>query len=468
MFRRILTALVFATTASVAHAAPNWQEILGPTQATLPAARAALQDAINIPSFQKTSVPSRVKWDSDLPAALTQAKAQNRPVFVTLRCLPCKACSDFDKDVLEGGADLDPLLLQFVTVRLTSAKDVDLHLLPMDQFQDLDVSWWGWFLSPEGRIYGVFGGRDATGDAGRTSKNALITTLNRVLNHHYDPRRPNWDIDGPAPDLAAKPNTPTDLAGFKNWSARLQGHGHGERLECIHCHQVQEIMHQGAKDAGNFDKLRDLNVWPYPENVGMTVERDDGLLITSVKDSSPAATAGLKAGDSLGAAAGRRLFSQADFRAALHRLPMTGPASIDVVYLRDGKVNQTKLELSDGWRKANNSWRMSQVEGVVGAFPGFWPNDGASRREKLGIPKNAMAVAPFLPNDENFRKNSPVYQAGLRGSDTIIAVDGQSPNLVGRPWSHWFRMQFEPGDEVKLTVKDQAGAQRDIVYRPGK
>jgi hypothetical protein len=406
-----------------------------------------------------------VKWETDLARALARAKAENRPVFVTLRCLPCRACSDFDKDVLEGGEDLDPLLLQFLTVRLTSAKDVNLHLLPMDQFQDLDVSWWGWFLSPDGRVYGVFGGRDSLGDAGRTSKKALITTLKRVLDHHYDPRRANWDIDGPAPDLAAQPTTPTDLPGFANWSAR---HGQGERMECIHCHQVQEIMHQGAKDSGKFDKSRDLDVWPCPENVGITVERDDGLLIKSVKDNSPAAAAGLKPGDMLGAAAGRRLFSQADFRAALHRLPMTGLASIDVVCLRDGNVYQAKLELADGWRKASNSWRMSQVEGVVGAFPGFWANDGASRREKLGIPKDSMAVVPFLPNDENFRKNSAVYQAGLRGSDTIVAVNGQSPNLVGRPWIHWFRMRFEPGDEVKLTVKDQNGVQRDVVYRPGQ
>jgi hypothetical protein len=38
-------------------------------------------------------------WSDDLTAALATAKAENRPVFVTLRCLPCKQCSAFDKDV---------------------------------------------------------------------------------------------------------------------------------------------------------------------------------------------------------------------------------------------------------------------------------------------------------------------------------------------------------------------------------
>src|SRR6476469_9001355 len=98
-------------------AAPDWDQILGPAQG-------------------KPAAPlDKVIWRPDLKAAMAEARAQNRPVFVTLRCLPCKQCSAFDKDVLEGGPDLDPLLKQFVTVRLTSAKDVDLQLLPMQGFQ---------------------------------------------------------------------------------------------------------------------------------------------------------------------------------------------------------------------------------------------------------------------------------------------------------------------------------------------
>ena len=69
-----------------------WSEILGASQATLPAPH------------------DEVKWRSDLGNALRQAQAENRPVFVTMRCLPCKQCSAFDKNVLEGGAELDPLL----------------------------------------------------------------------------------------------------------------------------------------------------------------------------------------------------------------------------------------------------------------------------------------------------------------------------------------------------------------------
>ncbi len=135
-------ALLLAAAPRSTSEEPPWPEILGPPQGSRPAPQ------------------DEVVWRADLDAGLAEAGAAGRPLFVTLRCLPCKQCADFDKDVLEGGPRLDPLLKQFVTVRLTNARDVDLGLLPMEGFQDMDLSWWGWFLSPEGRVYGVFGGRD--------------------------------------------------------------------------------------------------------------------------------------------------------------------------------------------------------------------------------------------------------------------------------------------------------------------
>src|SRR5688500_192727 len=74
------------------------------------------------PTPPPSSAQGPVRWRGDLQDALREAREQNRPLFVTLRCLPCKQCSAFDKNVLEGGPDLEPLLRQFVTVRLTDAQ----------------------------------------------------------------------------------------------------------------------------------------------------------------------------------------------------------------------------------------------------------------------------------------------------------------------------------------------------------
>ena len=216
--------------------APTWSEILRESQ-------------VNLPPPQ-----DKVVWRDDLAGAMREAMLFGRPLFVTMRCLPCKQCSAFDKDVLEGGAELAPLLKQFVTVRLTDVQNVDLRIFPMEGFQDFDLSWWGWFLSPQGQVYGVFGGRDHVSDATRISVPALANTLRRVLAHHYDQRRADWNIEGPMPIFEGKAetkHTPKGLPGYESWKSK--SHAEVKTQACIHCHQVADILRQPAVDAGTFD-----------------------------------------------------------------------------------------------------------------------------------------------------------------------------------------------------------------------
>ena len=410
------------------------------------------------PSEGKAPGPmEKVVWRDNLLKALDEAKQSNRPVFVTLRCLPCKQCSAFDKDVLEGGEELSPLLAQFITVRLTDAKAMDMRVLPFEGYQDLDISWWGYFLSPEGRVYGVFGGKDHVSDATRISVSALANTLKRVLAHHYDPRRPAWDVDGPAPKLEGAARPPTELPGYRPWIDKA--HKEVKNSACLHCHQVAEVLREPALLAGTFDKQRDTQVWPLPENVGIELDRDHGLLVKGVLPASPAAKAGIKAGDVLGAAQDRKLFGQADFRGVLHRGPK-GAGSIPLWYLRDGKVNHAELMVADGWRKTVLDWRMSISQGNIGPDAGFFPlNVGDGERKKLGIGKEQMAVKPYM-----YGEPTAASRAGLRGSHVVTAVNGKSPAVHGRAFQWWFRQQFNPGDAVTLTVMEGAGRSREINF----
>jgi len=56
------------------------------------------------------------------------------------------------------------------------------------------------------------------------------------------------------------------------------------------------------------------------------------------------------------------------------------------------------------------------------------------------------------------------WQARLRPHHTIIAVDGESPDLFARSFLAWFRLRHEPGDTVQLTVRD-GSEERTISYR---
>lgn len=395
-----------------------------------------------------------LQWRGDLSAAIEEAQETGRPLLVTARCLPCKQCATIDKEVLEGGPELTPLMSRFVTVRLLNAFDLDLRLLPAEGFQDFDVSWWVYLLSPEGEVYGVFGGKDEVSDATRISTKALANTLTRVLDHHSDPRRKQWKLDGPAADWESPMQSSKDLPGFESWEKSYPDFG---AQGCMHCHQVAEVLRQPAIEAGNFDPVRDVQVWPYPENVGLTVDRDDGLLVTVVQADSPAAKIGVQVGDRLAAAGGRRLFGQTDLRGVLHR--EAWPAGeIELRWIRDGEQQAGNLQLAKGWRKTILDWRMSISQGNIGPDPGFFPLT-ASRKQAR---KDGMAISPYFGRGAD---SSLAFQAGLRPSHVILAINGESPNLNGRAFLVWFRLNHRKGQELELTVLE-GDRERVIRYTP--
>src|SRR6476661_4331764 len=48
---------------------------------------------------------------NDFAAAVAEARRTSRPIFVTFRCVPCKACSGFDAEVAKGSEGLRRLAL---------------------------------------------------------------------------------------------------------------------------------------------------------------------------------------------------------------------------------------------------------------------------------------------------------------------------------------------------------------------
>jgi uncharacterized protein YyaL (SSP411 family) len=60
-----------------------------------------------------------------------EAKKANKPVLVVLRCVPCTACMGIDASILSS-KELEPLLDEFVCVRVINANALDLSLFQFD------------------------------------------------------------------------------------------------------------------------------------------------------------------------------------------------------------------------------------------------------------------------------------------------------------------------------------------------
>ncbi|BCX47445.1 peptidase [Haloferula helveola] len=406
-----------------------WKEILGPPQGEVP-----------------DDPGGRVVWRDDFPKSLEEARRTGRPLLVTWRCLPCKQCADFDQAVLDGGEALDPLLRRFVTVRLTDASLLDERYFPYRTHQDLDLSWWAYFLSPEGDYYGVFGGKDHVSDTTRMSEAAFVNTLRRVLEHHHDPRRETWGIDLPHGTAATEPKGPKDMEGYRLLLAKRPGmaNPHPQHGSCLHCHQVGDMLTLETLESDTFKPDDLLGKWPLPENAGIRLDRDDGLLVNDIDPGSPAELAGLRTGDRLGMAGGMRLFGQADFRGVLHRLD-SGATTVPIAWTRDGDVRVGRLSLKSGWRTTENWWRKTVYDGVYGPGMGFFPLAGPRFGKGQGL-----SVKPWMGPKPAER---PIFATGLRPSMEIVAINGMKDDMEIRKLIAWFRFNHSPGDEIRYTVK---------------
>ena len=264
-----------------------------------------------------------------------------------------------------------------------------------------------------------------------------------MLQHHYHPKRKTWNIDLPAGYASI---TPKDTKGYKLLKDKYPNLGkpHAQYGACIHCHQVGDMLHMETLDDRTF-RVEDLtSKWPLPENVGIYLDRDSGLIVTKVTPGSPAAKSGLLVGDQLGMANNTRLFGQADLRGVLHRAK-SGNDTIHIAWERKGQVHLGILQVQTGWKETPNAWRKTVYDGVYGPGMGFFPLNGPNAGKGKGL-----SVKPWMGRPPN---NRPVYQTGLRPNMEIIAINDMDKDLATRELITWFRLNHKPGDEVTYTVR---------------
>ncbi|MGH7172947.1 MAG: PDZ domain-containing protein, partial [Gemmataceae bacterium] len=214
---------------------------------------------------------------------------------------------------------------QFVLVRLTRMRGVDLDLFDFDY----DLTWMGFFLNADGIVYGRYGGRDAASADSRVSLAGLRYALKAALARH---RRRDWKSVLPK---AKPPRTVEQYSATRRMPERA----------CIHCHQVYDLRRESMQAAGKW-RLDELWVYPLPENIGLTLDIDRGDRVARVAVDSLAARAGIQGGDRLLTLNDRTIASFADFQYALHRAPARG--TLTIAWQHDKETHKRELTLSEG------------------------------------------------------------------------------------------------------------------------
>src|SRR4051812_32894883 len=156
-------------------------------------------------------------------------------------------------------------------------RGVDLNVFSFDY----DLTWYAFFLDAEQRVYGRYGGRGEGAADGHLSLAGLAHAMRTARDAYRRGDRPA------APPVAA-PAAAEQFPAAK----RLRD------TACIHCHYVGDFRREELQAAGRWTR-DDTWVYPPPAAVGLTVDPDRGDRVTAVKPGSPAARAGLAAGDEL-------------------------------------------------------------------------------------------------------------------------------------------------------------------------
>jgi membrane-associated protease RseP (regulator of RpoE activity) len=336
--------------------------------------------------------------------------------------------------LVRPNSKLDDLAQQFVCVRLVQMKGVDLRLFQFDWDLTMAVV----FLNADGTIYGRFGTRAGTRGNQMThvSEPALAKAMERALALHKAHPANRTELAGKS-GQAGPHRFPEETPLLAKYAAITASN---KWESCIECHKAGESEFRIKREAGS---LTESDVWPYPlpENIGLRMNKDDGLRVQSVTADSAAAKAGIRAGDTLTKLGGQPLVSQADIQWVLHNSPSEG--RVEATIVRDSQPIETAIGLQRSWRQRDVSWR-SSITGLLpeGLHLGELSN---SERQKRGIPPGQTGLQVRYSFDK-------ASKAGVRMNDVVAAVDGKTDIAnVGQFLEHiWLREK--PLEKVVLTV----------------
>jgi serine protease Do len=188
-----------------------------------------------------------------------------------------------------------------------------------------------------------------------------------------------------------------------------------------------------------------------------------GALVGDVTANSPAAKAGLHAGDVITQFNGKKVTDSRNLRLMVAQSPPGSKATLEL--LRDGKertVNVTLGELpteqlaGDGERLRPGTGR-AKTEGLAGIEVGEL--DARVRRE-MGIPSEVRGALVTGINPE-----SQAYEAGLRPGDVLVEINRQK---TSSPRDAMEAIRKAKGGRLLMRVWSRGGGGRFIVIEPEK
>lgn len=380
---------------------------------------------------------------NDFSEARAVAEKENKPMLVVLRCIPCEACSQFDKLVMAKNSKARDLFEKFVCVRIVHTNGLDLSLF---QF-DYDQSFHAIMMHPDGSIYGRYGSRSQRREEKDMQLEGFRASLTGALELHARHDEIKASLSG---KIGGKPlvKVPEEFPSLKGRYGSTIDY-EGKVVEsCIHCHQIRDAERKYYRDRD--EKLPEELLYPYPlpDVLGLGLDPKTRGTITTVEKDSIADQAGLKKGDKIQSLSGQPILSTADIQWVLHNTK--GEGTLDATIERGKESKEIKLTLGEGWRKGNISWRPTTWELRAWAIGGLFLEDlSEGNRKELKLGKDKLAL--FAKHVGQYNEHATAKNAGFVDGDIIIEAMGVSKRMSESELIDK-ALQLEKGTTMKFKV----------------
>lgn len=384
---------------------------------------------------------------NDLDEAFVESKKSGKPIIVNFRCIPCTECVKLDDDLVDADPVIRPLLEKFVRVRVVSTNGLDLNTFQFDTDQSFSV----FFLNADGTVYGRFGTRSHhTEWYGDVSLPGMAEAMKGALALHkkYPANRQLLSGKQAKPFMFASPEKFPHLS--EKYTERLNYEGDVVK-SCIHCHQIGDAAREHQRKQTGTISDEWLSPYPHPKSIGLIMDAETRGVIDSVKDDSPAASAGLIAGDEIQLIAGQPVLSIADIQWALHNLSSKSQ-SVSLNILRNGQRESKSIQLPKGWKDLGDiSWRVSSWamrRMVTGGILLETANDEI--REKLQLPDDKMALR--AKHVGQYGQHGAAKRAGVKKDDILVSYDDKTDLMNDSQLLRYGLREKRDGDKVKIEV----------------
>jgi predicted metalloprotease with PDZ domain len=314
----------------------------------------------------------------------------------------------------------------------------------LSQFQfDYDLSWAAMFINADGTVYGRYGTQSAEGPDAFNSTASLEKAMLGVLALHA--KYPKNKTALAAKRGVPKPyRTAIEMPGLENKNKFRQT---TERNNCIHCHNIHDAENNQLHLTG---KMTHEKLWryPFPDNLGLSIDPKDGQRIAKVTPNSAAARAGLRPGQTLTHVNSQPIISIADIQWVLHNL------SNDAELIRiniTGSSRQHLIRTAPGWKKTDISWRGS-LWNLHPRLRVWMPPATSQELLKLKLPADQHALKVKWINTGS-KEGKAAHSAGLRQGDFIIAIDGKPlGKMTPQQFTAHVKLNYKSGQKLPLTL----------------